>query len=535
MNKKEVYKKLEDAFITYRDLCTIVNIAKNNDQEKFVTLPSAGKELIGRYIFLKDMEQEIANISVRESVYKKLRFVDRDLKKINHNWQLVVAYGYRSLEIQKKAFDQQVKIFEKKCFNKQELLETVHRLIAVPQVAGHPTGGAVDVLIYDLEKKTYLDFGTEIGDFNTKDVYVFSPFVSEQAQKNRQILREMMMKQEFAPYDGEWWHFCYGDKEWAFFYKKDKYLYDQKNVSDVFFVDKYRNVEKKIISDEIIKIAIQKDGRLTEDTLKLFNKAGLEIEQDDKKLFGHCRNFPVELLYVRDDDIPNLVDSGVVDLGIVGENIYLEKKSQSQKIMNLHFGYCSLVLAAPNNSSISMTSDLKGKRVATSYPNLTANFFQTMNVDIELVEISGSVEISPIIGYADAIVDLAVTGNSLKENKLICIQKILDSQSILISNQLLLTEKKKAIINKLVLRFNSSLSAKKYKYVIMNVPKKILPEIKKLIPGLKSPTIASLLDQDDWHSVQTVIEENVFWETVEELKKIGATDILVLPIEKLSK
>ncbi|MDO5561591.1 MAG: ATP phosphoribosyltransferase [bacterium] len=536
MNQEEKkYQELEKTFVTYSDLCTVVDLDKSADREKFVTLPSSGRELIGRYIFLRDMENTITNISVRESVYKKLRFVDRDLKKINPNWQLVVAYGYRSLEIQKKSFSQQKKILQKKYRNTQDLLEAVHRLIAVPQVAGHPTGGAVDVLIFDQEKKAYLDFGTEIGDFETKDVYTDSPFISQTARKNRQALRQAMLTQGFAPYDGEWWHFSYGDKEWAFFYKKEKYLFDQKSTTAVSFVDKYKNLDKKNLNEKAVRIAIQKKGRLTEETLKLFEQAGLEIEQDTRKLFGHCRNFPVELLYVRDDDIPNLVDAGIVDLGIIGENIFLENKSSSQKIMNLHFGYCSLVLAVPNNSPIKTVRDLRGKRVATTYPIMTDDFFKNMGVDVDLVNISGSVEISPLIGYADAIVDLTATGNSLKQNKLVCVQKILDSQAILVGNLDGLHKDKRAIIDKLVLRFNSSLAARKYKYIMMNAPRQILPKIQDLLPGLKSPTIAQLAGLEDWLSIQTVIEEDVFWETVEKLKKLGATGILVLPIEKLIK
>jgi len=282
-----------------------------------------------------------------------------------------------------------------------------------------------------------------------------------------------------------------------------------------------------------IKLAIQKKGRLSEDSIVFLRKAGLEFESYSKSLFAVCRNFPLEILFVRDDDIPDYVETGVVDLGIVGQNLLNELQPKVKKLLNLRFCFCSLCLCVPKDSTISDFADLNATKVATSYPNSTKYFLQKNNINAKVITINGSVEATPVLGVANAIVDLVSTGSTLSANDLKIICKLYDSEAILISNINLLTNKKKnVLVNKLLTRFKGVLSAKNYKYVMMNAPEKMLSKINKTIPGLKSPTISPLASRG-WISIQSVIKEDVFWETIEKLKKIGATGILVLPVEKL--
>lgn len=282
-----------------------------------------------------------------------------------------------------------------------------------------------------------------------------------------------------------------------------------------------------------LKLAIQKDGRLTEDAVSFLRSAGLQFENYKQKLFSSCRNFPLEIVYVRDDDIPDYVESGAVDLGIVGQNLINETKPKVKKLLNLRYGFCSLCLAVPKESTIKSTKDLSNKIIATSYPNSAKYFFEKQNLKVNVIKINGSVEITPILGVASAIVDLVSTGSTLTLSDLRIIQKLYDSEAVLLANPNSTKDlKKKKIINKLLIRFKGVLSAKNYKYVMMNAPENILPKIKKTIPGLKSPTISSLVTPG-WISVQSAIKEDVFWETIEKLKRLGASDILVLPVEKL--
>jgi len=282
-----------------------------------------------------------------------------------------------------------------------------------------------------------------------------------------------------------------------------------------------------------LKLGIQKKGRLTDETVTFLQSAGLEFENYQQRLFSTCRNFPLEILYVRDDDIPDYVESGAVDLGIVGQNLINELRPVVKKLLNLRFGFCSLCLAVPKESNIQSEKDLENKMIATSYPNSTKYFFKKQGVKIDVINISGSLEITPILGIASAIVDLVSTGSTIALNDLRIIKNIYDSEAVLLSNpKSLRDQKKKIIIDKLLMRFKGVLSAKNYKYVMMNAPEMILPRIRKTIPGLKSPTISPLATRG-WISVQSVIKEDVFWETIERLKKLGASDILVLPVEKL--
>ncbi|MBI2022566.1 ATP phosphoribosyltransferase [Candidatus Daviesbacteria bacterium] len=289
----------------------------------------------------------------------------------------------------------------------------------------------------------------------------------------------------------------------------------------------------KKLNGKNLKLAIQKDGRLTEETLEFLRKAGLEFESYKQRLFSLCRNFPLEILYVRDDDIPDYVESGTVDIGIVGQNILSEERPQVKKMLNLRYGFCSLVVAVLKESGYQTLKDLNGKTIATTYPNSLKKFLKENNVKAGIVKIRGSVEITPSLGVSDAIADLISTGNILTLNDLRVLEKIYDSEAILIANsQSTLDEKKSSLINNLLIRFKAVLSAKNYKYVMMNAPVNILPKIKKIVPGLKSPTISPLA-QPGWISIQTVIKEDVFWETIEKLKTAGAQGILVLPIEKM--
>lgn len=281
-----------------------------------------------------------------------------------------------------------------------------------------------------------------------------------------------------------------------------------------------------------LKLAIQKEGRLTEETLEFLRKSGLEFESYKQRLFSVCRNFPLEILYVRDDDIPDYVASGTVDLGILGQNILNEERPKVKKLLNLRYGFCSLIVAAPKDSDIKDIADLKGKTIATSYPESTKKFFKENNISVEVVRISGSVEITPALGVAQAVVDLISTGSTLALNDLRILTKIYDSEAVLVANKKSLQNGRKVLIDKLLTRFKGVLSAKDYKYVMMNAPEELLPKIRRIVPGLKSPTVVPLA-KTGWISVQTVIKEEVFWETIERLKSIGVQGIIVLPIEKI--
>jgi len=285
------------------------------------------------------------------------------------------------------------------------------------------------------------------------------------------------------------------------------------------------------INNKKLKLAVQKEGRLTEETLEFLRKSGLEFESYKQRLLSSCRNFPLEIVYVRDNDIPDYVASGTVDLGIIGQNLLYEERPKVKKLLNLRYGFCSLTIAVPKESKIKTIKDLNNKIVATTYPQSTQNFFKKNGITVKIVRISGSVEIAPALGIAQAIVDLTSTGSTLALNDLRALVKIYDSEVVLIANEKT-TKTKKDLLEKLLSRFKGVLSAKNYKYVMMNLPEEILPRLKKIVPGLKSPTI-SPLTIEGWISVQTVIKEDIFWETIEKLKQAGASRIVVLPIEKM--
>lgn len=275
-----------------------------------------------------------------------------------------------------------------------------------------------------------------------------------------------------------------------------------------------------------IKLAIQKDGRLTKETLDFLWKSGLDFEVSKQRLFSSCRNFPLEIYFVRDDDIPNYVISKTVDLGIIGQNILYEDRPKVKKLLNLRFGFCSLVVAAPKDSNVRKTEDLIGKKVATSYPNSAKIYFNKKRIKNSIVTISGSVEITPNMGIADAIIDLSSTGSTLAVQDLRIISKIFDSEAVLITNADRKQSSKSIIINKLLLRFRSLLSAKQYKLILCNSPKNTILKLKKYIP-------CTYLNENNYQNMQIVMKEDIFWESVPKFKQFGIKDIYILPIEKI--
>lgn len=286
------------------------------------------------------------------------------------------------------------------------------------------------------------------------------------------------------------------------------------------------------LSGKNLKLAIQKEGRLTEETIELLRHSGFEFDNYQRRLFSLCRNFPLEIIFVRDDDIPNYIAAGTADLGIIGQNLLYEEKVKVKKLLNLRFGLCSLVVAVPKDSTLETLSDLEGKTIATTYPNSTEKFFRQNRISIKVFKISGSVEIAPTLGIAHAIADLSATGSSLALNDLKIIAKVYDSEAVLIANPLSFLKDKKELIQKVIGRFKGVLSAKNYKFVSMSVPKNIFPRLKKIVPGLRF--LASFPTQfPDRVSAQAAINEDLLWESIEKLKKIGAKEMVVLPVEKI--
>ena len=282
-----------------------------------------------------------------------------------------------------------------------------------------------------------------------------------------------------------------------------------------------------------LRLAVQKDGRLTESSLDLLKTSGFNFDRYIHTLVSVCSNFPLEIIYVRDDDIPKYVEEGTADLGIIGQDLLYEKKAKVEKILPLGFGLCSLAVGVPKDSKIKKITNLKNKKIATSYPISTESFFKKNKIPVEIVTISGSVEVAPVIGVADAIVDLVSTGISMRLNEIRSIETIFESEAILIGNLKALKDKdKQRSIDLMLTRIKGVLSAGRYKYIMMNLPKSALPKIAVLAPGLKSPTVVPLMDKD-WVAVHTVIKEELFWEIVEKMKKLGAQGILISPIEKL--
>lgn len=285
--------------------------------------------------------------------------------------------------------------------------------------------------------------------------------------------------------------------------------------------------------NENLKIAIQKKGRLTERSLGLLKVCGIDIENHSERLTETARNFPLELLFLRDDDIPEYVQDGVADLGIVGLDILVESRSKAMLIEKLGFGRCSILLAYPEGKPISSMKDLNNKTIATSFPFILNKFLEENNLNSKVIELNGSVEIAPSLGVADLICDIVSTGNTLTMNKLKKSFKVFDSEAVLIKSDITeLSNEKEKILNDLVRRINSALNAKESKYLMMNIPKDSLKKIINIIPSLKSPTVLNLADEN-MLAIHAVIPSTKFWEIIEELRLAGASGILLLPIENI--
>ena len=280
-----------------------------------------------------------------------------------------------------------------------------------------------------------------------------------------------------------------------------------------------------------IKIAIQKSGRLYDDSVKLLQECGIELRNVKDRLRTESDTFPMEVFFLRDDDIPQYVEDGVADIGIVGENVLLEKNKKVNLVEKLGFGRCRLSLAIPRGENYEGLASLNGKRIATSYPFLVDQFFKEQGLAADIHEISGSVEIAPGIGLSDAVADLVSSGSTLFMNGLKEVEAILQSQAVLIRNQQISAEKE-ALLNKLLFRIHAVKKSKRNKYVLLNAPNDKLDEIIALLPGMKSPTVLPLA-QSGWSSVHSVLNEDEFWIKIEALKAAGAEGILVIPIEKM--
>lgn len=280
-----------------------------------------------------------------------------------------------------------------------------------------------------------------------------------------------------------------------------------------------------------LRLAIQKSGRLHDDSMRLLKECGIDISNGVNKLKSEASNFPLEVFFLRDDDIPQYVEDAVADIGFVGENVVYEKKKKIDVVEKLGFGKCRLSIAIGKGETYTDASFLQGKRIATSYPVLVADFLKDNNVQAEIHEISGSVEIAPGIGLAHAICDLVSSGSTLFMNGLQEVQPILQSQAVLVRNQGLSNEQQ-AILDKLLFRIQSVKKAKNNKYVLLNAPNDKLDEIIALLPGMKSPTVLPLAE-NGWSSVHSVLSESQFWDIIEKLKNAGAQGILVIPIEKM--
>ncbi len=281
-----------------------------------------------------------------------------------------------------------------------------------------------------------------------------------------------------------------------------------------------------------LRIAVQKSGRLTDKTLKLLENIGLKFDDYKRSLLVKCLNFDVELLLIRDDDIPEYVEDGVCDLGFVGANVAAEDGADVEVLRGLNYGVCHLALAAPKNGQIKKVIDFEGKKVATSYPNLTRRFFEEKGVNAEIITLSGSVEIAPRLEIADAISDLVSTGNTLKANGLVEVENIFNSETQLVRTNRPLSKGKSELISKLLQRIEGHQLAERSRYIMMNAPKESIPKIKEIIPSLKSPTVMPLADNGTV-AIHTVVPLSTFWEVMEQLKEAGASGIVMLPIESM--
>jgi len=280
-----------------------------------------------------------------------------------------------------------------------------------------------------------------------------------------------------------------------------------------------------------LKIAVQKSGRLSEKSLQLLVECGIKFPNGGGKLKTEATNFPVQILFLRDDDIPQYVEQKVADIGIVGENVLIESTKKINIVEKLGFSSCRLSLAVPKEIEYRGLEFFKDKRIATSYPNILSEYFQDQKINVSIEVISGSVEIAPGIGLSEGICDIVSSGSTLLSNGLKEVEKVLDSQAVLVASEDLDIEKQK-ILQKLLFRIQSVRKAKENKYILLNAPNQKLDKIKAILPGMSSPTILPLA-KEGWSSLHSVISEDKFWDVIDELKEAGAEGILVVPIEKM--
>ena len=290
---------------------------------------------------------------------------------------------------------------------------------------------------------------------------------------------------------------------------------------------------------ERLRIALQKKGRLADDSFALLKKCGLRFAIRGGGLLARVKNMPIDLLLVRDDDIPSFVANDAADIGIVGENVLVEEqlvsktKLDAEITMRLGFSRCKLCLAASDFSGITQSSELEGTRIATTYPGVLGRFLKEQNIDAKSVEMKGAVELAPSIGIAESICDLVSSGATLEANGLTAFETILESEAVLIQSGRELSEEKQALLAKLMRRIDGVIKSSETKYIMLNAPKDKVSAITELLPGSDAPTIIPLAGSDDLVALQAVCTENIFWETLEDLKALGARAILVLPIEKM--
>lgn len=280
-----------------------------------------------------------------------------------------------------------------------------------------------------------------------------------------------------------------------------------------------------------LRIAVQKKGRLLDESIQLLKECGIKIDNGRDQLKAAARNFPIEVLYLRNSDIPQYIEDGVADIGIIGENTIIEKKKKVEVVQKLGFSKCRLSLATPKDMAYTSPADLNGKRIATSYPVSLQLFLDKNNINADIHEISGSVEIAPNIGLADAICDLVSTGSTLFKNGLEEQDIVLKSEAVIAASPKIDAERRETL-DRLLFRIKSVLSARNKKYLLMNVPTNKVADVTALLPGMRSPTVLPLAEEG-WSSVHTVIEEGRFWEIIDELRMKGAEGILIVPIDKM--
>lgn len=284
-----------------------------------------------------------------------------------------------------------------------------------------------------------------------------------------------------------------------------------------------------------LRIAVQSNGRLTDESTALLRHAGLEFEEHARRLLAPCRNFDLDILFVRDDDIPAYVQDGIVDLGIVGLNVVRESAAVLEVLERLGYGFCSLVLAVPRSSPARTPEELAGLRIATSHPRSLADYLAERGIEAEVIRIHGGAEVAPALDVCDAICDLSSTGSTLRVNDLRPLTTIYESQAALIANGAALRDDARgALIRRLTKRIDSCLTARRLRYVMLNAPASALDEIRDILPGLRSPTVIPLADPG-MMAIHAAVDEEVFWDVLERLKEAGGSDILVLPVEKMMR